>query len=54
MIDSPKLQPVAKKLYSPPKLICHGDVRSLTQSGSNRIKAEGPGVGNSGPDRNRP
>ena len=27
-------KPEAKKPYAPPQLVCHGDVRSLTQAGS--------------------
>ena len=31
-------KPEAKKPYAPPQLVCHGDVRSLTQAGSKGYK----------------
>jgi len=31
-------KPEAKKPYAPPQLVCHGDVRSLTQAGSKGSK----------------
>ena len=34
MSDLPNPQQAVKKLYTSPKLVRHGDVRGLTQSGS--------------------
>jgi hypothetical protein len=41
-----------KREYEQPQLHCYGALRNLTQSGTG-AKKEGPGAGNSGPDRQK-